>query len=301
MAYAAIAASFATPWMAKEAGLFEKYGLDVELTYVPSGPTLLQAMLAGELDFGEIGAPSSMNAYLEGGEIVWIAGAVNRPVTFIIAKPEIARVEDLRGRPVGVTRIGTTSHTFMKLALRSGGLDPDRDVEVLQTGGLPETLRALVNGRIDAGVSGSPFHLMAQHEGMHILVDVAQLGIPWPLGGAIATRSAIAAHSERVRNYLKAYVEALHLLRTDRERSVAVVSKYTDTPDRTLAEPTWEIMLPHYAMPPYPDRVAMETVIREELIAANPKARDVPADAYYDDRFVRELDESGFVRQITGG
>src|SRR4051812_32861021 len=129
--YAAIAGSFATPWMAKEAGLFEKYGLDADLTYIASGPTMLQAMVAGELDFGEVAAPSPMAAHLEGGEIVWIAAAVNRPVFFVVTPPELTRLEDLRGRALGVTRIGTTSHTFTKLAVRAAGLDPERDVTIL--------------------------------------------------------------------------------------------------------------------------------------------------------------------------
>src|SRR5229473_6311087 len=143
IAYGAPSAAFAAPWLAKDAGLFEKYGLDAEITYIASGPTLLQAMIAGEIDFGELAAPASMNAYLEGGEVVWIAEAVNRPVLLLIARPEIARVEELRGRTVGVTRIGTTTHTFTKIALRSVGMDPEAGVQILQTGGTPETVAAL--------------------------------------------------------------------------------------------------------------------------------------------------------------
>ena len=300
IAYASPSSGLASPWMAKEACLFEKYGLDAEITYIASGPTMVQALVAGELDFGELAAPASMNAYLEGGEVVWITTAVNRPVLFVIARPEITRLEDLRERPAGVTRIGTTTHTFMKLALRSAGLDPDRDVQVLQTGGVPETLGAITSGRIYAAVTGPPSHLVALNAGMHILVDLAQLGIPWPFGGTITTRSYIAAHPERVRGYVKAYTEALHLLRTDRERGTSVVAKYGEMADPTVAERTWEIFRDHYALPPYPERAAMEAAVREELAAVNPRAREVPPEAYYDDRFVRELDESGFVRALGG-
>jgi NitT/TauT family transport system substrate-binding protein len=300
IAYATPSGAFAAPWMAKEAGLFEQYGLDAELTYVASGPTLLSSMLAGELDFGELAAPSSMNAYLESGEVVWITSAVNRPVLFLLAPPEIARPEDLRGRPVGVTRLGTTTHTFMRLALQHAGLDPERDVQILQTGGVPETIAALQAGRISAAVSGPPSHLRALQGGMHILSDLAALGIPWPFGGSIATRSAIAAHPERVQNYVKAYTEALHLLRTDRERAVEVIASYSQITDRAIAEQTWELFRPYYTLPPYPDPAAMEVVVREELAAINPKAWEVPPQAFYDDRFVRALDESGFVRALAG-
>jgi len=299
IAYGAPSAAFAAPWLAKEAGLFEKYGLDAELTYIASGPTLLQSMIAGEIDFGELAAPSSMNAYLEGGEVVWITEALNRPVLLLIARPEIARVEDLRGRPVGVTRIGTTTHTFMKIALRSVGMDPENDVQILQTGGTPETVAALETGRISGAVSGPPNHLRALEAGMRVLADLAELGIPWPFGGTITTKRYIAAHPDAVRGYVKAYTEALHLLRTDRERSIAVITKYAELTDRAIAEQAWEMFRGHYAALPYPDPAAMQAAVDEELAAINPRAREVPPQAYYDDRFVRELDESGFVRQLA--
>jgi NitT/TauT family transport system substrate-binding protein len=296
--YATPSGGFAAPWMAKDAGLFEKYGLDAELTYIASGPTLLQSMVAGEVQFGELAAPASMNAYIEGGEVVWITGTVNRPILFVIAPPEIRRLEDLRGRPVGVTRIGTTTHIFMKLALRSAGMDAERDVQILQTGGVPETVAALQSGGIFAGVGGPPGHLRALAAGMHIVADLAELGIPWPFGGAVTTRSHVAAQPDRVRRFVRAYTEAVHLLRTDRERSVNVIAKYTELSDRAIAEQTWEIYRDRYALPPLPDLAAMETVVQEELGLTNPRARDVPPREFYDDRFVRELVDSGFVREL---
>src|SRR5262249_24045070 len=112
VAYAAPVGVFATPWAAKEAGLVETDGLDAEVAYVANGPTLIKSMLAGEIQFGELAAPSSMSAYVESGEAVWIANVINRPVLYLLAAPEVARIDDLRDRPVGVTRIGTTTHTM---------------------------------------------------------------------------------------------------------------------------------------------------------------------------------------------
>jgi NitT/TauT family transport system substrate-binding protein len=298
LAYGAPSGGFATPWMAKDAGLFERYGLDVEIVYISSSPTMLQSMLAGELQFGELAAPASMNAYLESGEVVWITGAVNRPILYVVGLPEIQRLEDLRGRAVGVTRLGTTTHTFMKLALRSVGLDAERDVQILQTGGTPETLAALQTGRIAAGVTGPPTHLQAVQAGMRIVADLADLGIAWPFGGSITTKSYIASHPETVRGYVKAYTEAIYLLRTDRERSIAVLQKGGQVDDPQVAEQAWEAFRDRYTLPPYPDVTAMEAVVQEELAATNPKAAEIPPTAYFDDRFVRELDESGFVRGL---
>jgi NitT/TauT family transport system substrate-binding protein len=300
VAYATPSGGFAAPWMAKEAGLFEKYGLDAEVTYIASGPTMIQSLLAGEVQFGELGAPSSMSAYVESGEVVWIASTMNVPILFVLSVPEVTRLEDLRGRPVGVTRIGTTTHTMMKIVLRQAGLDAERDVQMLQTGGVPETVAALTSGGIQAGILGPPSHFRALAEGLRILLPIHESGIRWPLGGTASTRSHLAARPEQVRKYLQAYVEGVHLLKTDRQRAVDVIAKYTELSDRSIAEQTWEIYRDLYSMPPYPERVGMDTVVREELANMNPKARDIPPEDFYDDRILRELEQSGFVRQITG-
>jgi NitT/TauT family transport system substrate-binding protein len=299
-AYGAPSASFMGLWLAKEAGLFEKYGLDVEMTYIAGGQILVGSAIAGELDIGELAAPTPMAALLEGGDTVWLTGAVNRPLQFLLAAPDIARVEDLRGRAVGVTRLGSTTHIFLKQILRATGLDPERDVQALQTGGVPETVASIQTGRVAAGIMGPPSHLVGVQAGLHVLADAAVLGIPWPYGGTMATRGYVAAQPERVRRYVKAYAEALHLARTDRERTIAAMVKYADIGERSIAETTYDIYRPYWSVPPYPDPAAMEVVIREELVASNPRARELPPQAYYDDRFVRELEESGFVRQLLG-
>jgi NitT/TauT family transport system substrate-binding protein len=297
--YATPTGAFAAPWAAKEAGLCEQYGLDCELTYVASGPTLIQATVAGELDFGELAAPASMHAYVEGADVVWITGAVNVPISFIIAAPEIMRVEDLRGRTVGVTRIGTTTHTFMNVALRAAGLDPERDVQVFQTGGTPETRGALASGRIAAAALG-PSYLLLPQDGIHVVADVAGLGIPWPYGGAISTRRQIAERPERVRRYVQAYTAAVARLRADPELAIAVLMRYGEVADRAIAAQQWAMFVPHFTLPPYPQRAAMEAAVSEELAATSPRALEIPPQEFYDDRFVRELDESGFVRGLGG-
>jgi ABC-type nitrate/sulfonate/bicarbonate transport system substrate-binding protein len=148
-------------------------------------------------------------------------------------------------------------------------------------------------------VTGPPSHLVAQEAGMRVLADVADLGIAWPSGGTVARRALIAARPAVVAAYVKAYTEAVHLLRTDRERSVDTIVKYGELADRTLAEQTWAIYRDRYALPPYPDVKALETVVAEELVNTSPRAHDVPLDAFYDDRFVRELDQSGFVQALA--
>jgi NitT/TauT family transport system substrate-binding protein len=143
-------------WLGKDSGVFEKYGLDVETSSIPGGQIIVGAVIAGEVDFAEVAAPSPMSAYLEGADTVWLTSAVNRPVQSLLALPETRAVSELRSRPVGTTRLGSTTHTFLRLALRASGLDPDQDVQYIQTGGLPETMAAIQTGRVAAGVMGAP-------------------------------------------------------------------------------------------------------------------------------------------------
>jgi NitT/TauT family transport system substrate-binding protein len=299
VAYAVASAGFAVPLMAKEAGLFERYGLDAEVSYIASGPTMIQSLLAGEVQFGEIAAPASMNAYVEGGHVVWITSARNRPLFYLVARPEVQTVEDLRGKPLGVTRIGTTTHTFMRLVVQRAGMDPERDVQMLQTGGIPETVGAMVTGRISAALVTPPSHVIPVREGMHVILDLSKMDFIWAFAGSVTTRRHIASHPDRVRRYLMAYAEALHLLRTDRERAIDVIGKITVASDRASAEQAWEIFGPEFQYPPFPERAAMEAVVREELAHVNPRARDVPPEDFYDDRILRDLESEGFFTQVT--
>ena len=140
----------------------------------------------------------------------------------------------------------------------------------------PETVAALESGRIAAGLLGTPAYRLALQSGMHVAYNLAERGVAWPQGGSVTTRGNISANPERIRSYVKAYTEALHLLRTDRDASVSAIAKYAELPDRDVAVQSWEDYRPYYALPPYPDRAALEMVIREELIPNSPRASEVP-------------------------
>src|SRR4030095_1498095 len=137
VAYAAITAAFAIPWVAKEAGIFQRHGLDVELVYIASGSRAVQTLVGGSVDVAAFGGPAGIDAQLAGADTVYVGIPVNRVIAFTAAGPQIQRVEELRGKMIGVTRIGTVTDFFTRLYLRQNGLVPDRDVMILQTRGLP--------------------------------------------------------------------------------------------------------------------------------------------------------------------
>src|SRR5918996_2998475 len=143
VAYAAITAAFSIPWLAKEAGIFQKHGLDVEIVYIAAGSRAVQTLVGGSVDIAAIGGPAGVDAKLAGADTVYIAIPVNRVLVFTVAAPQIQRIEEMRGKSIGVTRVGTVTDFFTRVYLRQNGLTPDRDVIIRQMGGLPETVAGL--------------------------------------------------------------------------------------------------------------------------------------------------------------
>ena len=156
VAYAAITAAFSIPWVAKEAGIFQRHGLDVELVYIASGSRAVQTLIGGSVDIAAIGGPAGVDAKLAGADTVYVAIAVNRVLVFTVAAPQIQRIEEMRGKSIGVTRVGTVTDFFTRLYLQQNNLVPDKDVLIRQAGGLPEIVAALKAGQIHGGTFGFP-------------------------------------------------------------------------------------------------------------------------------------------------
>jgi ABC-type nitrate/sulfonate/bicarbonate transport system substrate-binding protein len=298
VAYGAVTGVYATTFMAKESGLFAQYGLDADLQVIPSGPTLVQTMLAGETDFAETAAPAPMAAVLEGADTIWVTSALDRPILLMVATSDVRRLEDLRGRTIGSNRVGTITFQLTGVALRLAGLEVNRDVTLQQIGGQPEVVAALASGQVAGGLLAPPAHLQAVQAGLHVVTNLADLGILWPQAGALTTRRQNTERPERVRNYVKAYTEALYRLRTDRERAIDVLMQYARIEDRATAGETYDFMRDYFVIPPYPNPAAFEVVVQEDLVPSNPRARDVPIQSYYDDTFLRDLEQTGFFREL---
>ena len=215
VAYAAVTAAFSIPWLAKEGGIFQKHGLDVELVYIAAGSRAVQTLVGGSIDVAAIGGPAGVDARLAGADTVYVAIPVNRVIVFTVAQPQIQRVEELRGKSIGVTRIGTVTDFFTRVFLRQNGLVPDKDVMIRQMGGLPETVAGLKAGQIEGGTFGFPAVLHAQAAGFRVLVDYNKAGYRYPLSSVIVTQKLLRSRESAVRNFLEAHIEAIHRFKTD--------------------------------------------------------------------------------------
>ena len=299
LAYASVTTAFAIPWITKEAGLFRRHGLDVEIVYIASGPRVIQTLIAGGIDIAAIGGGASIDAKLAGADTVFVATAVNRVLLYMVAAPDIQRIEDLRGKSIGGTRIGTLTDFFSRYYLRQAGLVPDRDVIVRGTGGLPETVAALKAGKIQAGVFGFPAVLQARAAGFHVLVDYATQGLRYPLSGIVTTQSMIRTREAAVRGFLEAIIEGTHRFRTDAPFAIEVMGRYTRTGDRKILEESQKVYAAAFERVPYPDPEDMKLVLTQ-VGENNPRARGADPRDFVEPRLIREIEASGLIKRLYG-
>jgi NitT/TauT family transport system substrate-binding protein len=299
VAYAAITAAFSIPWIAKEAGIFQRRGLDVELVYIASGSRAIQTLLGGSIDVAAIGGPAGVDARLAGADTVYVAIPVNKVLVFTVADPQIQRVEELRGKSIGVTRIGTVTDFFTRVFLRQNGLVPDRDVMIRQMGGLPEIVAGLKAGQIQGGTFGFPAVLHAKTAGFHVLVDYNVQGFRYPLSSVVVTEKLLRTRESAVRAFLEAHIEAVHRFKTDPNFAMNVIGKYTATSDRVMLEETQRVYAPALERIPYPNVEDMKLGITQ-VAETNPRARGADPKDFVNSRLLREIEASGFVKRLYG-
>jgi NitT/TauT family transport system substrate-binding protein len=299
VAYAAITAAFSIPWIAKEAGIFQRHGLDVELVYIAAGSRAVQTLVGGSIDIAAIGGPAGVDAKLAGADTVYVAIPVNRVLVFTVAAPQIQRIEEMRGKSIGVTRVGTVTDFFTRIYLRQNGLVPDRDVMIRQMGGLPEIVAGLKAGQIEGGTFGFPAVLHARAAGFRVLVDYNTAGYRYPLSSVIVTQKLLRTQESTVRRFLEALIEGVHRFKTDPNFTMNVIGKYTQTTDRSMLEETQRVYASALERVPYPDIEVMKLGLTQ-VAETNPRVRGVDPKEFVDARLLREIEASGFVKRLYG-
>jgi ABC-type nitrate/sulfonate/bicarbonate transport system substrate-binding protein len=299
VAYAAVTAAFSLPWIAKEGGIFQRHGLDVELVYIPAGSRAVQTLVGGSIDVAAIGGPAGVDAKLAGADTIYVAIPVNRVIVFTVAGPQIQRIEEMRGKSIGVTRVGTVTDFFTRIYLRQNGLTPDRDVMIRGMGGLPEIVAGLKAGQIQGGTFGFPAVLHARAAGFHDLVDYDKLGFRYPLSSVIVTQKMLRTQDAAIRQFLESQIEAVHRFKTDPNFAMNVIGKYTNTSDRAMLEETQRVYANAFERVPYPTVEDMKLGITQ-VAETNPRAKGADPKDFLDGRLLREIEASGFVKKLYG-
>jgi len=300
VAYPTTVGSMAVVWVAQEAKLFEKHGLDVELIYVAGSSRVVQAMLAKDIPISEIAIPAVIQANLAGADLVMLAGPNHKPGQKIMVKPEIRRREELKGKKIGITRFGTSDDFLLRYVLGQWGLQPERDAALIQMGGTQEIVAGLASKAIDGGMLSSPLHLQAAKLGFSLLADLSTIGVDYQGAGVVTTRSYLREAPDTMHRYLRAYVEGLHRFKTDKIFAAKVIGKYSRMTEPDALEETYQ----HYAvkvMPrvPYPTIKGIQMVL-DEIGTRTPKAKSLAPESFVDVGYLRELQQSGFIKKLYG-
>lgn len=295
--YSTLSGSQMPLYLAAEQGLFAKHGLDVETVYIASGTTALQSLVAGDVQFSAGAGFEPTAAYVAGAPVRILLGLINTFPNLFMVEPSITRPEQLRGKPIGISRLGGQPHIAARLALRQWGLNPDTDVQYLQLGGVPEILAGMQSGAVVGGVFTPPTNLRAQRLGYRVLGDLGQMHIPYQSTVVIGQQPWVEAHPEATRRFLRAVVEGIKVYLTDDEASRAALAKYTRTDDPALLDETIAYYRTIVERRPYPTLAGLQTVL-DEIAAADPRARTVKPEDVVNTAPLAELDASGFIARL---
>lgn len=276
-------------FMAQQEGLFKKHGLDVELIHIPSSSRAIQAILAGEIVFSFMDGSNFAQANLKGANLALVAGATNRQVFSLMARSEFKRITDLKGKKIGITRIGSSTHTSALYALGSAGLKTN-DYQLLPLLEVPNIFTALSAGQIDAGVMSPPTNARAKKAGFVELMNVAKEGPEFVSVAVGTSRAYIKANEDVVRRVVRAYADGVQIFKNNKPAALKMIANQLKVKDTEIQEDTYTQFRDYLEYPPYVSRKGMEAVLAE-IAEKEPRAKIVKPEDYLDMRFVAELDK----------
>jgi NitT/TauT family transport system substrate-binding protein len=297
-AITSISGSMVPPWAAHEAGIFNKYGLQVEVIATPSGVQGTNALIAGEVSFLQIAGGTTAGAAGGGADLKIVATMVGTLVLNLVVRPELENPEQLRGKSIGISRFGTSLHTGGRIAAKHFGLEPGKDVHIVEIGAGDWIVGAPQGNRVQAAVFGYRATSRALKLGNRLLLHIPSLNIPYASTGVSTRGEIIREDPDLVRRFLSAEIEAIALMKKDRAFATKVLSKYLRTDDPELLAESYDVQIAKYMTKvPLTTADAVRSVL-EELSERNPKAKDLDPNKFFDDRFVRQLQASGFIESL---
>lgn len=298
LSYSALESNNAVWYLARERGFYKKNGLDVDLIFIPSTTTSVTSLLAGDVQVGNASGGGVASAVVAGADLVMVACYLNSLPYELVVHESVKSGEDLKGKTIGISRIGSASDVAARALIKGLGLEPDKQVLIMQVGGPSERAAAFRTGRI-AGFPSPPgvVHLT---KGMpfRILISTAdfQKRFDFPYICATTTRSYLSRQRETVKKVLMAHIEATHFFKSHKEESIKIVSKYSRQTNETYLEAAYTATAKLYDRMPLVTRAGVETQIKE-AVSRKPGAR-LRFEDMVDESIVRELEKSGFIDKV---
>ena len=275
-------------WVAYDAGLFKKYGLAIDLVLIRSAATITAALIAGETPMIQLGGNGTIQAALQGADTVNVQTLVPIIPQSLVVSADIKSTEDLKGKRLGVSRFGALSDLVIRHYLRKFGLDPAKDVTIVQVGGIPELLAAMKAGAISGGSLSPPVLTAAKKAGFKELGDFESLDYKYPAVAIATTRSFIQRQRSTALNFLRAEIEGIHAIRTQKNFAMNVLKKYMRISDPDIIEEGYRYALRFIQPRPLPT-VEETRAVLEEL-----KRPDAKPENFIDLSLMQELDREKF-------
>ncbi len=284
-------------WVAQEEGLFKKHGLDIELIHIASTSKAIQSMISGEIQFTTADALNSIQAVAAGADVVMICEGVNRFVFSLMARPELRRVADLKGKKIGITRLGSSTHTAVLYVAAKAGLGAG-DYTLLQLGEVPNILTTLLAGQIDAGALSPPTNSRAKRAGLRELVNLGVDGPDYPSTVMASTRVYVRANPDTTRRMVRALGEGLNVFKANRQIGIRAIQKYARLNDPEILEDTYNQFRDAFDAVPYVSRAGIAALLAG-MGEKDAKIRQIKYEDVADMRFVAEAEKEGFFRKLA--
>ena len=283
-------------YFTKEAKIFEKYGLDVEPVAVNGSGIASKALISGSVQMSPIATPTVMNSVLAGSDMVILAHTMPGVIQYLMARPDIKRTEDIKGKSIGVTPFGSLSDFLVRYLARQKGLNPDKDFALLQVGTDSDRFLALQQGRVPMATLSHPNYFYAQKAGFHVLWDFFK-EIDYPWSEIATTRTQIKQDRDLVMRYMRAHIEGIARFKQEPELGKKVIKQMLRLNDDAMAQESWELFAKHRIAAPYPNIKGMKTSY-EYVAATRPDVYKHKPEEFIDASFVEELDKSGFIKKL---
>jgi NitT/TauT family transport system substrate-binding protein len=285
-------------FVAREAGIYQKHGIDPRVVLFEAGSLLAQAMLSGDVKMSVSSGPAVVAARSQGADTIIVAACVNTLPYSIIAAKDITKWDQLKGKKIAISRFGSGTDTAVRLVLKKFGLDPAKDVTILQFGTQPARVQALAAGSIDATLVSPPLDLTAKKQGFQILVNMAELGIPYPQQVIETTDRFIREHPHTVKHFLKGFIEGVRYAATHKDETKKIITKYLKTSDPEILEATYQSYLQVTDQTGYPNLEGVRNAI-DEVAQRVPAVKGKKPEEFVNTRFLKELENEGFFKQLS--
>ncbi len=292
--YNALGGVMAPIWVAQDSGLFTKHGVTVDLKYL-AATTAVQGMVGGGEEVGLVGS-QGIDARLEGADLIYVASGLPTFVFQMYARPEIKTLADLKGKVIAVTQPAASTDYASRIVLKKNGLEPDKDVRILYAQDTTNVLNSLNVGNVAAGILSAPLSIKAKAGGNKMLVNITELKIPFLFTGMLSSPKVMREKSEALIRFLRAYIEAMAVIRKDKETTLKSLAKFLKANDREVLESVYEEYRGVFPVTPLMTAAEVKAVLD---VAKSPRAKQMKPEEFFDNSLVQKIQASGFIEQVN--